>query len=1217
MKRLSFFVLTCCIGLVLSGQIKAEDLPRGSSENCFYIMPIFEQIRASGALTLDGKRQEVSKMKAQLGYGNLYHQLGFSCTYSPSSESEVRPLLQILQDSSLHIGLIFALQSHTRNDLRAVANKDFRLFQWRKDGIDWKGAFTNSGTLEVAENERDYKVPTPSRYAKPLISYNAIQAKAWAESVKSMMTDFPGVITCINGPIEEELAIGGNSNTNKLADYSPYAITEFRDWLRHSGLYDDTSGKFKGEGASALIIGDLINFNGTLRSQFYDDPTPADNNGTGVSFNKFFGTNFTTWSLRYWDLNIYPAAITDTAFVCTPKSGMGFCTGGFDAPRTISASSKFWRSWSYDTPDQSGTYPKGNPKTPAFGFRQDMVRNYVRDLFDEIASVGIPRNLMYAHQIPGEALGDFTGGGGRNRSSASTVWTGFLEKSQTVGITRFAGIDPTLMTQYANDWGIFEWHPLPNADPASSSLYNAGIAALKNYYTNKCHYLFPGWWTQISASLDATFPLNDSRFADAIHDFMKTCTEVPYKSQGTTHDYTPPQVTGLIGKIDENNQLNLIWNERIWSDLVQKWGDWSQFDSFEVQKSTDGINWTTAGKTAKPSFSSALESSSIKVRVRAISKTGLYGNWSDVVSLTSQVSTNQLNIRSEYSSLYADPGMNNKITVSWTDPLSTLDLTKMSVAISGEGQILNSTPENTANIEKFWPMNSSSELTSIYRIDNAQFSDGLFQGVVSATKPIDPYFYFTNSKINGAQLPYIAFRLYSDIPSTGQVFWFFSGGNKTVTFPVSKGWNVYSFSNLPDWIVQTAITSVRLDPGIDASAKIGLDWFAISSQPISSKLMPSVSVQNKEATFITTPTTTPGGYTVTASLDKLQATTTVQTLSSNQIPTVAMLTPSKDTIVELGTTVSFMAEPNDVDGQVNYVNFLANDSLIQKVTTLPYLYEWTPSVAGNYNVIAQAVDNAGGIGQSAVKNIKVVEQQPYSGTAPSVPGLIEAEDYDIGGDSISFCDQDLVNQGGAYRSDPVDIGEKTDGTSGYYVGWTLPGEWLEYSINVKEGMKADIGLSIACKADTGEIHLELNDEPVTNHLFIGETGGDQKYKTFSFKDVYLPEGIQKLKVVIDTGDMNIDNIRIGIHDTTTVNVDSLSSKNLIFPNPAHNQITVAAITSQKIMVQIYSLQGQIVKSYQVSPGVDNTHSVSDLPNGIYIVSCSFEGKTFRTKLIKQ
>lgn len=43
----------------------------------------------------------------------------------------------------------------------------------------------------------------------------------------------------------QELANGGEADENMLGDYSPFAVAEFRDWLRHTGIYDAVSGACK------------------------------------------------------------------------------------------------------------------------------------------------------------------------------------------------------------------------------------------------------------------------------------------------------------------------------------------------------------------------------------------------------------------------------------------------------------------------------------------------------------------------------------------------------------------------------------------------------------------------------------------------------------------------------------------------------------------------------------------------------------------------------------------------------------------------------------------------------------------------------------------------------------------------------------------------------------------------------------------------------------
>ena len=74
------------------------------------------------------------------------------------------------------------------------------------------------------------------------------------------------------------------------------------------------------------------------------------------------------------------------------------------------------------------------------------------------------------------------------------------------------------------------------------------------------------------------------------------------------------------------------------------------------------------------------------------------------------------------------------------------------------------------------------------------------------------------------------------------------------------------------------------------------------------------------------------------------------------------------------------------------------------------------------------------------------EQQPFA--ANVVPGIIEAEDYDIGGEGVAYHDTSIGNKGGEYRSDDVDIKANTY-DAGYTVGWGDAGEWLEQTIDVQ------------------------------------------------------------------------------------------------------------------------------------------------------------------------
>jgi len=335
-----------------------------------------------------------------------------------------------------------------------------------------------------------------------------------AKEIHRVMNQYPNVVAAVNASIEEELATAGEKNDALLADYSPFAVTEFRDWLRHTGKYDDTAGEYAGQGAPEEIVGPFVRIHGALRSPFYDDPSPRLAGGTGQSFNQRFGTNFSTWTLRFWDLARFPAPITDKSFSPSPSTGPGATSGGFDAPRRRDPADKFWNAWSWDVPDHGGQYPPGNPDRPAFGFRQFAIKHFVSDVLDEAIHAGIPQAMLYAHQIPGEEVSP-----SRVRSGGDPLWTGRCESSGTLGITRFGPITVSKLTQYSHDWGIFEWHPAPDRKPDDPAVYDAAMKALDAYVPAGGHVFFAGWW-QAGGKLDAVMPLNDSRFAAALHDWI-------------------------------------------------------------------------------------------------------------------------------------------------------------------------------------------------------------------------------------------------------------------------------------------------------------------------------------------------------------------------------------------------------------------------------------------------------------------------------------------------------------------------------------------------------------------------------------------------------------------------------------------------------------------------------------------------------------------------
>lgn len=78
----------------------------------------------------------------------------------------------------------------------------------------------------------------------------------------------------------------------------------------------------------------------------------------------------------------------------------------------------------------------------------------------------------------------------------------------------------------------------------------------------------------------------------------------------------------------------------------------------------------------------------------------------------------------------------------------------------------------------------------------------------------------------------------------------------------------------------------------------------------------------------------------------------------------------------------------------------------------------------------------------------------YSGLAckvNSIPGTIEAEDFDKGENNSAYYESDTKTANPDYRgAHPVDIRFSEKASASYYIGEVQPGEWMSYTVEVEE-----------------------------------------------------------------------------------------------------------------------------------------------------------------------
>jgi len=149
---------------------------------------------------------------------------------------------------------------------------------------------------------------------------------------------------------------------------------------------------------------------------------------------------------------------------------------------------------------------------------------------------------------------------------------------------------------------------------------------------------------------------------------------------------------------------------------------------------------------------------------------------------------------------------------------------------------------------------------------------------------------------------------------------------------------------------------------------------------------------------------------------------------------------------------------------------------------------------------------------------------PYTGSPVALPGTIQAENFDKGGSGIAYNDTTSSNQGGQYRTtEAVDIEVTSDTGGGYDIGWTAPGEWLNYTVNVATAGTYTIEARVAAGGAGGTFHIEANGVDKTGPMTIPNTGGWQTWTTISKSNVSLSAGAQIWRLVIDSAGSVVGN----------------------------------------------------------------------------------------------
>lgn len=149
-------------------------------------------------------------------------------------------------------------------------------------------------------------------------------------------------------------------------------------------------------------------------------------------------------------------------------------------------------------------------------------------------------------------------------------------------------------------------------------------------------------------------------------------------------------------------------------------------------------------------------------------------------------------------------------------------------------------------------------------------------------------------------------------------------------------------------------------------------------------------------------------------------------------------------------------------------------------------------------------------------------ETPFKGAVTSIPGTLQAANYDVGGQAIGYNVLSVNGTDASYRTDAVDLETTADTGGGDDLGWTSSGQWFRYTVNVASPGRYTVSFRVAApSAVTDAFHLSNSTGVnLSGPVSIPTTGGWQTWTTVT-ATVTLAAGQQVLTLSEDNSGWNI------------------------------------------------------------------------------------------------
>lgn len=332
-------------------------------------------------------------------------------------------------------------------------------------------------------------------------------------------------------------------------------------------------------------------------------------------------------------------------------------------------------------------------------------------------------------------------------------------------------------------------------------------------------------------------------------------------------------------------------------------------------------------------------------------------------------------------------------------------------------------------------------------------------------------------------------------------------------------------------------------------------------------------------------------------------------------PEVSFSGPEDGASLAAGATVALAATASEGAR----VEFVQGDGVLGVDTEPPYELRVAGLVDGCYALGARAINEAGYASETERVAITVGAGCPEGSRAPylmvpaSIPGIVEAEDYDLGGADVAYRDFTDTNDPGSIRqSEGVDIRASGDVGGGHDVTRLAAREWITYTVDVAEAGMYQITARVA-GVNGGSFRLSLDGEDLMGTIDVAATGSESVYADAVLGEVALPAGRHLLRLDARSAGYSLNRLSFTLAGATATDGKETGSLDLrLAPNPTADrvEVTYQLATAGRVDVSVFDTLGRRVAVLASGPQSAGPHQarfdVDALPPGVYVCRLTTE-----------